>query len=211
MGQVFKKCTRCGNIKSLVDYYKTKNNKDGLYCECKVCFKERCNKYNSEHKEQHRQWAINRRLRNPERHRIEINQWRAKNPEKTKAQKLRSYKKERSTSKGKLNNAMRCRIWGSIKNEKAGRHWEDLVGYTVEQLKKHLEKLFTPDMTWENYGTVWEIDHKTPIAAFNFDKPEHFDFRICWDIKNLQPLECSKNRRKSDKLDKPFQPSLAIG
>jgi hypothetical protein len=168
-------------------------------------------KYNSEHVEQRRAWGIKRRLNNIERHRAEINKWRANNPEKTKAQKQRAYKKTISTPKGKLNNAMRCRLWHSIKNEKARRHWEDLVGYTVGQLKKHLERLFTPEMTWENYGSVWEIDHKTPLAAFNFEKPEHLDFKICWDIKNLQPLECSANRRKNDKLDKPFQPSLAIG
>jgi len=93
---------------------------------------------------------------------------------------------------------------------KAGRQWETLVNFTVDQLKQHLEKLFTPEMTWENYGTYWHIDHKIPIAVFNYEKPEDIDFRLCWSLKNLQPLEKIENIKKKDKLEKPFQPSLKI-
>lgn len=93
---------------------------------------------------------------------------------------------------------------------KENQHWETLVDFTVDQLKGHLEKLFKPGMTWENYGTYWHIDHKTPIAVFNFEKPEDIDFKICWSLKNLQPLEASINMSKGAKIDKPFQPSLAI-
>ena len=124
----------------------------------------------------------------------------------------KSNAKRNGTLKGKLNNSMRSRINGSLhKGTKANRHWEQLVNFTIDQLKAHLEKLFKPGMTWENYGTVWEIDHKIPIAAFNFEAPEHIDFRLCWSLKNLQPLEALKNRSKGSKLEKPFQPSLAIG
>jgi len=65
-------------------------------------------------------------------------------------------------------------------------------------------------MTWENYGTYWHIDHKIPIAVFNYEKPEDIDFRLCWSLKNLQPLEKIENIKKKDKLEKPFQPSLKI-
>ena len=77
--------------------------------------------------------------------------------------------------------------------------------------RRALEKLFTVGMTWKNYGTVWEIDHKIPVAIFNFEKPEHIDFRLCWNLKNLQPLEKEKNRAKSAKIEEPFQPSFAFG
>jgi hypothetical protein len=85
-----------------------------------------------------------------------------------------------------------------------------LVGYTIDQLKDHLEKLFTKEMTWDNYGIFWEIDHKVPIAVYNFEQPEDIDFKLCWSLKNLQPLECSKNRSKGDSVGKPFQPSLCM-
>jgi len=93
---------------------------------------------------------------------------------------------------------------------KAGRRWESLVGYTVDQLRVHLEKKFAPDMTWDNHGTHWHIDHKIPIAAFNFKTPDDIDFKKCWSLKNLQPLESKANLIKGPRLDKPFQPSLII-
>ena len=114
--------------------------------------------------------------------------------------------------KGKLSSNISRAIRFSIKkNSKANRHWEMLVDFTIDQLKKHLEKRFKPGMTWENYGSVWEIDHKIPIAVFNFEKPEDIDFRLCWSLKNLQPLDASENVRKKDKIIKPFQPSLLMG
>jgi len=136
--------------------------------------------------------------------------WRENNIEKTRATGRKAARKRLNTTKGKLNNAMTCGMRGSLKGSKAGRHWEDLVDFTIDQLRTHLEKLFTPEMTWENYGTAWEIDHKIPIAVHNFEKPEDLDFRLCWSLKNLQPLGKAKNRSKRDKIDKPFQPSLAI-
>jgi hypothetical protein len=142
------------------------------------------------------------------RKRINDNQNRryAENPEKG-----RTYaRKVISSPKGKLNNTVKSRIWKGLRGSKAGQHWEELVDFTVDQLKTHLEKMFTSEMNWENYGTVWEIDHKIPIAVFNYEKPEDLDFRLCWSLKNLQPLESSKNRSKRDKIDKPFQPSLAL-
>ncbi len=138
-------------------------------------------------------------------------QWRKENQEKVRAIQRKNGAKKFGTPKGKLDQCFSQNIRESLKGSKAGRHWEDLVGYTVDQLMKHLEKLFKPGMTWENYGTVWEIDHKTPKAVFNYARPGDLDFRICWSLKNLQPLEKSINRSKQAKLEKPFQPSLLLG
>jgi len=85
------------------------------------------------------------------------------------------------------------------------------VGYTLEDLKFRLEKQFAENMTWNNYGKKgWEIDHKIPIAAFNFETPTDTDFKKCWALKNLQPLWSAENIRKQDKVDRPHQPSLLI-
>ena len=109
----------------------------------------------------------------------------------------------------KLNVIISSSICKSLKKNKNGRHWEDLVGYTLDDLKKHLEKLFDENMTWDNCGK-WHIDHKTPISAFNFTQPEHKDFKKCWALKNLQPMWAESNLSKSNKLSKHFQPSLLL-
>jgi hypothetical protein len=148
---------------------------------------------------------------NPERCAENAKRWVEENHEKRLEISRQYNRKTRSTPKGNLSSTMSKRMNESLrKGMKAGRHWETLVDFTVDQLKAHLEKLFKPGWTWENYGTVWHVDHKTPIAAFNFERPGDIDFRLCWSLKNLQPLEASKNMSKGGRVGKPFQPSLAI-
>ena len=159
-------------------------------------------------KDHHRKWA----LKNKDKVIKSVRDWRAKNPDKMREMRKRADIKKTSTLKGKLNNCLSSSIRHSLKKGiKAGRHWENLVGFTIGQLKVHLEKLFKPGMSWQNYGNFWEIDHRIPVAVFNFERPEDIDFRLCWNLKNLQPLCVRENRSKNAKLNKPFQPSLKIG
>jgi hypothetical protein len=140
--------------------------------------------------------------------------WRKNNPEKYLVAINKAAKVRLSTPKGRLNLRISTAIRSSLKRKggaKYNRHWESLVDFTIDQLKIHLEKKFTPDMSWDNYGTYWHIDHKMPVAIFNFNHPEDIDFRICWSIKNLQPMEAKANQSKGAKVDDPFQPSLTIG
>jgi hypothetical protein len=111
----------------------------------------------------------------------------------------------------KLTCSIRTAIGKSLKGNKNGRHWELLVGYTLDKLKKHLENLFVDNMSWNNYGKDgWWIDHKIPVSVFNFTDPKHEDFKKCWALKNLQPMWAEENRSKSNKKNKHFQPSLLI-
>lgn len=119
-------------------------------------------------------------------------------------------KKRRSTPKGKLNVAMSNAIRGSLVRGKNGRSWLLLVDFTLDQLRNSLEKQFTEGMSWGNIGK-WHIDHKIPLTAFNYETPDDIDFKKCWALSNLQPMWARENIQKSDKLEKPHQPSLAIG
>ncbi len=110
----------------------------------------------------------------------------------------------------KLN--MACSINQSLKGNKNGRSWEKLVGYTLDDLIRHLERHFLPGMTWQNRGRGgWHIDHKNPVSAFNFETTDDLDFQKCWNLKNLRPLWEPDNLKKSDRIESPFQPSLAMG
>lgn len=123
---------------------------------------------------------------------------------------MRKYNKKRHLKpKNRLNNNISRGIGKSIKGDKAGRRWESLVGYTLKQLIRHLEKQFLLGMTWDNYGK-WHVDHKIPKDVFNFDDPEHLDFKRCWALKNLQPMWAEENIYKSNQINKPFQPSLTL-
>lgn len=117
--------------------------------------------------------------------------------------------KKRATLKGKLEQRMGTAIYKSLKGNKKGRRWESLVGYSLDDLKQQLEKLFAKGMTWGNMGQ-WHVDHKVPVLAFNFNKPEDLDFKRCWALSNLQPLWAKENIAKRANLEKPFQPSFAF-
>ena len=79
---------------------------------------------------------------------------------------------------------------------KAGRHWELLVSYNLQNIKEHLESQFTPEMSWDNYGSYWEIDHIIPQNLFNITDENCLDFKICWSLINLRPLSVTENRQR---------------
>ena len=89
----------------------------------------------------------------------------------------------------------RC-IYQSLRSVKAGRHWEDLVPYTLQELKEHLEKQFDENMTWDNIGEYWEVDHIIPKNLFSFQSSNDKDFQICWSLMNLRPLNWIENRKR---------------
>lgn len=85
---------------------------------------------------------------------------------------------------------------------KNGRHWEDVVGYTTQQLRDHLEKQFGPGMSWSNQGKGgWVIDHIIPRKFFKYTSTDDVEFKYCWSLNNLQPLWEKENKNKSDKLN----------
>ena len=70
------------------------------------------------------------------------------------------------------------------------------LGYTPAQLKEHIETQFDDNMSWENYGDYWQIDHIIPQAALIYDSLTHPNFIKCWALNNLRPLEKIKNKSK---------------
>lgn len=82
---------------------------------------------------------------------------------------------------------------------KNGRHVFELLGYSCKDLMGHLESLFKPGMTWANYGKYWHIDHKIPASWFIYDDADSEEFKKCWALSNLQPLEASQNVKKNNR------------
>jgi len=103
---------------------------------------------------------------------------------------------------------MRVSVGQCLRGEKKYRSTFDLLGYTVDELKRHIERQMKPGMTWENYGRGWHIDHIIPLRAFNFRKAEDPDFKRAWALANLRPLSAEANLSKGGRLRKPFQPML---
>ena len=59
-------------------------------------------------------------------------------------------------------------------------------------------------MNWDNYGKgkgKWEVDHIIPSSLFEYKTANSSEFRECWTLNNLQPLECTQNVRKRDRVN----------
>lgn len=82
---------------------------------------------------------------------------------------------------------------------KGNRHWENIVGYSIQDFKKHIENLFTEGMRWERFSEI-HIDHVIPKAFFKFASTDDVEFKMCWRLENLQPLWATDNIIKSDKI-----------
>jgi hypothetical protein len=113
-------------------------------------------------------------------------------------QKKYFYDRERRDPQFKLRLRFGTAIRDSLKargDSKRKRGWESLVGYTVSDLKIHLERQFQPWMTWANYGK-WHIDHIVPQVSFKYTTTESPEFRACWSLTNLRPFKSTLNISK---------------
>jgi len=119
----------------------------------------------------------------------------------TKATQAKANRKRRSTPEGILNNRIAANIYQCLRrvgDGKRQRRWEALVGYTVADLRQHLERQFVKGMSWDNAGE-WHVDHIIPQTAFSFTSAEDPEFRACWALSNLRPLWRSENISKHAK------------
>jgi hypothetical protein len=82
----------------------------------------------------------------------------------------------------------------SVGGTKTGRT-EELLGYTAEELKIHLESLFQEGMTWNNQGK-WHIDHIIPQSHFtSIDQ-----IKECFALNNLKPEWGDWNMSKGNRF-----------
>lgn len=163
-----KLCKDC-NKKYMKEYYQ--KNKERLYSNNRNYIldrpeqrKEYGKKYYESHKEDISKKRKQHRKNNPETYRIRKNNYNNKNPHILAWRRILKRTIE---------------YIGGKKEYKT----IELLGYTANELKLHIEKLFTIGMNWENYGE-WHIDHVKPINTFSTDTP----LSIINDLSNLRPM-----------------------
>ncbi len=163
--------------------------------------KEKVQQYQKEWREKNRKRRLQQHRDYYQKNREKIlssqKEYNKKNKEKRLRYKGNWQKYQRKINpRYRLNENMGTAIWTSLKYKKAGRKWETLVNYSLKELIEHLEKQFDNKMNWSNYGSYWTIDHVGPRSLFNCISPNDLEFKQCWALKNLQPLEKIENIKK---------------
>ena len=161
---------------------------------CVVCEKERLSQYWLDNKEKlserGRQWRLDNNYKEQRRQHYQ-------RPEIKKARYAydrNRYKEDELFRVKKLLSKQVYRWCKFIGSSKTGRT-EELLGYTAEKLKIHIESLFKEGMTWENQGK-WHIDHRIPQSDFTLID----QMRECFALDNLKPEWGEWNMSKGNRF-----------
>ena len=133
-----------------------------------------------------KKWVEN----NKEQYLESIDNWRKNNIEhhrETRAEYMREYRKNNPDYILKENVSHYIR---RVLNGGKSGSYEKYLGCNIKEYKVYLENKFTDKMSWDNYGTYWEIDHIIPTS-----KGGSFHYT------NTQPLSVKENRSKGNRYN----------
>ena len=88
---------------------------------------------------------------------------------------------------------LRSRLTYMLKNKQhtsRGSELAQALGTSFSEARSYIESQFSEDMSWENYGQVWEIDHIVALRTARTVEEVHQLFYYM----NLQPKFVSDNR-----------------
>lgn len=211
-----KTCKHCQEEKPIVEFPEYKPGKyRGV---CNSCYKEMYfskeirNKYMKKYRKNNRESICERRRElysiNPEKYIESVRKYQKENEKECK-DRNKKYKNRRDV-KDKVNErynkrwkednlfklrcVMRFHIYRYLKGNKNKRTM-DIVGLSTIEFKKYLESKFDKNMSWDNYGDYWVIDHVTPLVSAQCND----DVYRLNHYTNLRPFPKIDNLKKSDK------------
>ena len=207
-------CTTCKENLPESSFSKKRQRKDGLSGICRNCIRAVSKRNYARYRDELIQKSRDFRAQNPDsfkqyyRDNYDYFQdYNAKTAEKRaqwqKENKARIDQKRRERWEKRPELRLKARIrsyfWSKLKKSYVAKPNSSiaLLGCSVEEFKRHLEKRFASGMSWENYGK-WHLDHIRPCAAFDLTNP--IQLAACFHFSNLQPLWAKDNLRKGAKV-----------
>lgn len=139
--------------------------------------------YYRENTEQQRQAALKRHHKNREKRVERMREYRAENLEALNARRRpksnASFRARYGTDlEFTIKHRVRALLRVTLQKGRSGRRMAELLGYTADELRAHLERQFTKGMSWERFmaGEI-HIDHIIPVSAFGVVEEESDQFR----------------------------------
>ena len=203
--ELIKKCLKCGNISLKSNFHKDKNREDGLQPYCIYC---RMQYYNANRDKTRNYYLENRdRIKNyylENRDKLIKNQklYDNENHDKIRRYRCEYYENRREKDLNfKLVGNLRSRTSMAFKaqNVRKTNKTFDLLGCSHLFFQRWIIHQLYGNMTVENYGSVWQIDHCLPIVSFNL--LDENDMKKCFNWVNLRPMYSNENNFKKAKID----------
>lgn len=222
-----KKCICCEKIKLIETDFKKTNDGKRIVSYCNECKLLKSREYRESNKEKINKSARDRRKHDPENIRDYQKNYYAANKDRKREQGKKLYNKNRKEVLEKrkqrhaermendvqyrLSRVIRSRLNTLIRKDTPNKKLGSAIGAlgcSLDYLKKYLEEKFYFDknsnqfLSWDNYGTVWHIDHIRPLASFNLSNEK--EFLEAFHYTNLQPLSAIENISKGAKISEEF-------
>lgn len=189
-----KTCSKCKLIKEDTEFSSIKNT-IRLKSYCKDCGREMCKKYKAKNREKISEY--NKKYK--EEHKEEVSIYNRKYLEENREKIQENFKnriKNNPIFRLRLN--LSRRVTKMINVRKNRISYNEFIGCSIQQIRDWLEYNFYGDMSWENYGIVWHVDHVIP--CIHFDSENDDQVKVCFNWANVQPLLVSHNCSKSGSL-----------
>lgn len=198
------RCIECEKIKNRTRYLRDAERVKAAAREYRAKNPEKISAFNKKYREEHpeklKEYHTEWREKNAD-HVLEYN----RNYHKEHNDEILAYRREyyhkvtKQDPNAHLRNNLRGRVRRAMEGNNKSAKTMELTGCTVDFLRDWLEFQFDDNMTWDNYGSYWHIDHILPCASFDLTDPEQQ--RKCFHYSNLQPLTASDNLSKGARLD----------
>jgi hypothetical protein len=118
----------------------------------------------------------------------------ALDPEFNLAERLRLW--TRKLERGAVGEQIRLALKGGAPAKRLAA----FLGYSMAELRRHLERQFTSGMDWQRFCAAdIHIDHRRPLASFDLSDPDQL--RAAWRLDNLQPLWAADNLAKGARTE----------
>lgn len=205
-------CPHTGKWQFKSNFSKDNKGKYKLFAKCKDCNKiyreSRINdlkKYQKEYYLKNQNKIKNRSKLRRKTNEKEIKNWLKQNSKKIQlvARIYRNKRRQEDVS-FRLAENLRTRLYMAIKdNQKGGSAIADL-GCSIDNLKIWLERQFYShpktgeQMTWQNYGKKWHIDHVIPLSKVDLTNPIELK-KVCHWF-NLRSLWAEQNISRGNKI-----------
>lgn len=161
--------------------------------------KERASKWRKNNPELKKQLGISHYQNNRQSYIDNAAEWARSNPERRKEIASSYARRFYNNPENKPIIAARKLISRVVEltGERAETRTESALGYSVHDLKNHLEFHFQDGMTWDNHGE-WHIDHVIPVSEMvrlGVTCPKRINA-----LKNLRPVWAHENLSKGDRF-----------
>ena len=167
-----KRCSKCKMIYLKSNFYKDITKNDGYRPSCKIC----CQKYYYNNQ--------NRLLNNQ------------KIYSKNNRDKINAYERQKRKTDCIFNLSCKIRQKTNYAFKSHINKMNILIGCSNYHLRKWIIYQLYGDMTLENYGKIWCLDHCYPLSKIN-----EFEMNKYINWINIRPMYITDNIIKSDKID----------